>query len=67
LDENPAHQTAGQTEPATFAERLDVKYRIGFLVALLIVATICLSFFDPIPQPLEYHGFADKRPWLGIA
>lgn len=58
---------AGQTEPATFTERLDVKYRTGFLVALLVVAAICLSFFDPIPQPLEYHGFADKRSWLGIA
>ena len=44
-----------------------MKYRSGFLVALLVVAIICLSFFDPIPQSLEYHGFADTRSWLGIA
>jgi hypothetical protein len=67
LVENHAGQTPGQTEPASFTGRLDAKYRIGFLVALLIAAIIGLSFFEPIPQPLEYHRFADTRSWLGIA
>ena len=56
-----------QIQSAMRAERWDVRHRGGFLVALLIATIICLSFFDPIPQPLEYHRFADMRAWLGIA
>ncbi|HEX3321621.1 MAG TPA: hypothetical protein VHR84_13025 [Terriglobales bacterium] len=39
-------------------------------VGILIVSTILLAliglFVKPIPQPLEYHNFADQRPWLGV-
>jgi len=37
---------------------------------LFIVATVLLFsslfFISPIPQPLAFHDFADKRSWLGI-
>jgi len=39
-------------------------------LVLFIVATVLLFsslfFISPIPQPLAFHDFADKRSWLGI-
>lgn len=37
------------------------------LCALPFVAVAAAYLlFDPFPQPLAYHGFADRRSWLGI-
>jgi hypothetical protein len=39
----------------------------GTLLGTLVLgslATVC--FLRPIPQPPEYHRFADQRPFLGI-
>ena len=36
------------------------------LIAVAIVIAIIAFFLPPIPQPLAYHNFADRRPWLGI-
>ncbi len=57
---------ANQAEPQTSTERIDVRYRVGFLVALFLAAAVGLFFFDPISQSLSYHEFIDKRSWLGI-
>ncbi len=37
---------------------------ILFTVTLLLFSS--LFFIPRIPQPLGYHNFADRRPWLGI-
>ena len=45
-----------------------VSRRTG-LILLALVTTIIfssLAFLPRIPQPVEYHNFADHRPWLGI-
>lgn len=34
---------------------------------VLVAAAAALALHGPIPQPADYHGFADRRPWLGIA
>jgi len=36
------------------------------LIAVAILIAIIALFLPPIPQPLDYHKFADQRPWLGI-
>ena len=38
---------------------------ILFLVVLLIVTIVVFSF-DPVPQDPGYHDFADQRSWLSI-
>ncbi len=55
-----------QAEPQTFIERIDVRYRASFLVALFFATAVGLYFIEPIPQSLLYHEFADRRSWLGI-
>lgn len=46
-----------------------VSRRTG-LIVLTVVSSILLFaslvFIPRIPQPLEYHNFADQRPWLGV-
>lgn len=36
------------------------------LIAVAIVIAIIAVLLPPIPQPLDYHNFADQRGWLGI-
>ena len=38
------------------------------VLCVLPVAAVAgaLALFDPFAQPLSYHGFADRRPLLGI-
>lgn len=40
--------------------------RLLTLLGILIITIIGLCLCDPIPQPLEYHDFADKRMFFGI-
>jgi hypothetical protein len=37
------------------------------LGAATIGAVLAAAMSPPIPQPLAYHFFADRRSWLGIA
>jgi hypothetical protein len=37
---------------------------IPFIALLLVTVVFC--FLPRIPQPLDYHNFADRRSWLGI-
>ena len=37
------------------------------LLAVAALAVVAMALIDPIPQDLDYHRFADSRPWLGIA
>jgi hypothetical protein len=41
--------------------------RGGLLLVLAAATTAALSSVAPIPQPLAYHQFADRRSLLGIA
>jgi hypothetical protein len=43
-----------------------VSLRHLLLSLALIGAVVAAALSPPIPQPLEYHGFGDTRPWLGI-
>lgn len=36
------------------------------LLAVVLIGFFSIFFFDPYPQRLEYHNFADKRPIFGI-
>lgn len=40
--------------------------RIAALLALVLVAVAGIALLDPIPQPADYHDFADRRTILGI-
>lgn len=40
--------------------------RVGVVAALTLAAIIFALVLPPIPQPPEYHRFADQRTWLGI-
>lgn len=42
-------------------------HRIGILIALALVMAIALALSPHIPQPQEYHRFADQRALFGIA
>jgi hypothetical protein len=42
--------------------RAAVRWLIVLSVAMLLIAALA----PPIPQPLEYHQFADRRGLLGI-
>lgn len=44
-------------------ERQKIWLVLGICAAAIGVVFI---FVPPFPQPLEYHDFADRRPWLGI-
>lgn len=39
---------------------------IRIMLGLTLLCSIVLFFLPPIPQPLEYHQFADSRLFLGI-
>lgn len=41
--------------------------RAAVLIAVTLAVVLVLSLQAPIPQPLDYHQFADTRSWLGIA
>jgi hypothetical protein len=45
-----------------------VSHRLGLALLALVTVTIFASlyFIPRIPQPLNYHNFADHRTWLGI-
>lgn len=40
--------------------------RISILIAIPLLAVVIALFISPIPQPEEYHDFADQRGFLGI-
>ncbi|MEO6119748.1 MAG: hypothetical protein ABIP12_03585 [Terriglobales bacterium] len=42
-------------------------HRVATLIALAIVMALALAFSPRIPQPQEYHRFADQRALIGIA
>lgn len=50
------------------APRLDMTRDLRHLVLILIpvAAVVALFSFGRLPQPLDYHLFADGRPWLGL-
>ncbi len=41
-------------------------WRRALLGTLVLGSLAAVCFLRPIPQPPEYHGFADQRPFLGI-
>jgi hypothetical protein len=43
-----------------------MKWRVGILLATILVATIAVFFIPPIPQSQAYHNFADKRSLFGV-
>jgi hypothetical protein len=55
-------------KPATLTASFEVRgsWRIGFLLAVVLLATCVVFLFPPIPQSEAYHDFADKRALLGI-
>ncbi len=59
--------SAVRAAPQPFIERIDVRYRAGFLVAMFISAAVGVFYLEPVPQSLLYHEFVDTRSWLGIA
>lgn len=42
------------------------KYRLWMLGILSVGMMLLAAIVPPIPQPLEYHQFADQRTYLGI-
>lgn len=46
-----------------------ISRRAGVWLLIAFTAGVCVAaaLFPRTPQPLAYHDFADKRPWLGIA
>lgn len=38
----------------------------GFIAVVLLIGTVVVMLQPPIPQPLDYHNFADQRTLLGI-
>jgi len=38
----------------------------AIIICIAFAAVIVVATLHPIPQPLEYHNFADKRPLLGV-
>ena len=45
-----------------------VSRRTGLIILAVVTILLfsSLAFIPRIPQPLEYHNFADQRSWLGI-
>lgn len=41
-------------------------WRIWTIAGVVIAAVVGIAFVPPIPQPLEYHGFADARTLWGV-
>jgi hypothetical protein len=46
-----------------------VSRRTGLFVLAVVTVLLfsSLAFIPRIPQPLEFHDFADKRAWLGVS
>jgi len=42
------------------------RIRINLFLAVLLIVTITVFSFPPVPQDLAYHDFADQRSWLSI-
>ncbi len=42
------------------------RVRIVILSSVCLLAVIGVWFYPPIAQPLDYHSFADARPFMGI-
>ena len=40
--------------------------RIWFVVAITVLAVAAAALIPAMPQPLEYHDFADRRPAFGV-
>jgi hypothetical protein len=40
--------------------------RIRFIGLLTLAAALAVAALPPIPQPQQYHAFADQRAWLGV-
>jgi hypothetical protein len=40
--------------------------RVAFILVLAVAAVIGLMLHGPIPQPADYHAFADQRTILGV-
>ncbi|MBT7608231.1 MAG: hypothetical protein HN576_00650 [Bacteriovoracaceae bacterium] len=36
------------------------------LLAIITIFFVAIFFFEPYPQQLIYHDFADKRPLFGV-
>jgi hypothetical protein len=44
-----------------------IRYRpLAFLNGLAAITLLLLLFLPPIPQPQDYHQFADQRTLLGV-
>lgn len=53
--------------PAARRSRFDSRAaRAGLLLVLAVATAAVLAAMPPIPQPLAYHNFADRRSLLGI-
>ena len=46
--------------------RENLTLHIRIILGLVLLCSVILFFLPPIPQPLEYHNFADQRMVLGI-
>ena len=59
-------QATPRSEPTGSGSTTSRRKRIAVLVAISVplIASVLLS--PPIPQPAEYHDFADQRPFFGI-
>ncbi|MGH8632537.1 MAG: hypothetical protein ACRET7_00220 [Burkholderiales bacterium] len=44
-----------------------VPNRTRYLIAFTAVCIVAALLLPAMPQPASYHGFADRRAWLGIA
>lgn len=42
------------------------RQRIGILIALAVVLLVALALTPPLPQPQDYHRFADQRTIIGV-
>ncbi len=45
---------------------LTFKQRLSILIVGVVIPIVIAFLLSPIPQPSEYHGFADARSLLGI-
>ena len=40
--------------------------RLAVVIAVPVILIAVALSVSPFAQPIEYHNFADQRPWLGI-
>src|SRR5439155_7377264 len=59
-----AAPAASGTDAAPFLSR---PARIGILIAATLLVLLAALLLPALPQPVDYHGFADSRPILGIS